>query len=290
MSEEAVMQWLSGLQGEVEYKTIDGEDCVTSIMLSAEGPGGFADPQVKSAFMWVEYSLLAHIDKFPHLQSLGFVGSCDGKWLAPLRGHKELQSLTLSFTQNLDSAGIQTLATLPKLNNLGMTGATLDDSVLREVSRLPKLETLIFGGPFSDGGVAYLRDNSRLKVLALYNLGRGKITNETLRHVGSLPNLEQFAFVSMGGDLPLTDDGLKYLAKSTRLQELMIQGDRITDAGLVHLYGLKNLKEIQVDETSVTQQGVDELKKHLPKVKVTLRTERSAKSQAAYSAPVGIQR
>jgi hypothetical protein len=50
----------------------------------------------------------------------------------------------------------------------------------------------------------------------------------------------------------LTDEGLKHLASLTA-EELTIQGDRITDAGLVHLYGLKKLKELDISQMLVTQ-------------------------------------
>jgi hypothetical protein len=293
MSEEAVMQWLNGLKGEVEYKSIDGEDCVTSIVLNEVNlgePRGF--DQFKQQIIWVEYSLLAHIDMFPHLESLGLIGvSCDGKWLAPLRGHKELQGLVLSWTQNLKPEDINAFATMPKLKSICMTGASLDDGVLREISQLPKIETLSIGGPFTDHGIESLHGNAKLTTLELYTLGGGKISDETLRHVGSLPNLEHFGIASMGGSLPaFTDEGLKYLTKCTKMKELTIPGDQITDAGLVHLYGLTGLEELNVSQTSVTQQGIDELKIRLPKAKVTSSLKNSVKAEAAKSSPTERQR
>ena len=291
MSEEAVMQWLNGLKGEVEYKTIDGEDCVTSITV---GPGEPQFPefdQLKTQIVWVEYSLLAHIEKFPHLENLVLIGaSCDGKWLAPLRGHKNLETLILSWTQNLTPEGVQILATLPKLKTLALVGATVDDGVLREISRLPKIETLQVDGPFTDAGVEQLCENKKVTGLVLFGLGHGKITNETLRHVGSLPNLEGFQIGSMGGSMELSDDGLKYLANAKKLNELAVCGQGITDAGLVHLYGLKNLKELNVSQTMVTQKGVNELKIHLPELKVMSPVKNSVKVEAAKSSPTERQR
>jgi hypothetical protein len=50
------------------------------------------------------------------------------------------------------------------------------------------------------------------------------------------------------------------------LQKLWIPGnDQITDAGLVHLKGLTNLECLDVKWTKVTEAGVKDLQKALPK-------------------------
>ena len=45
--------------------------------------------------------------------------------------------------------------------------------------------------------------------------------------------------------------------------ELLLSGRRITDAGLVHLQGLTNLKWLRLFSTEITDKGVAELKKAL---------------------------
>ncbi len=42
----------------------------------------------------------------------------------------------------------------------------------------------------------------------------------------------------------------------------------VTDAGLVHLKGLTNLRDLSVRETGVTDAGVRELRLALPKTKI----------------------
>ena len=42
----------------------------------------------------------------------------------------------------------------------------------------------------------------------------------------------------------------------------------ITDAGLVHLQGLKTLKLLTLYDTQVTSEGIAELRKHLPGCKI----------------------
>jgi hypothetical protein len=53
------------------------------------------------------------------------------------------------------------------------------------------------------------------------------------------------------------------------LETLNLQQNDITDAGLENLYGLKNLKQIQLGQTKVTKEGVEKLQAALPKAKIT---------------------
>ena len=49
---------------------------------------------------------------------------------------------------------------------------------------------------------------------------------------------------------------------------LDLYGTQVTDAGLVHLKELTNLRELYLDETQVTDAGVAELKQALPNCKI----------------------
>jgi hypothetical protein len=50
------------------------------------------------------------------------------------------------------------------------------------------------------------------------------------------------------------------------------------------------LKSLTVDDTSVTQHGIEELKKHLPELKVTSPVNESQKAEALKSSPAERQR
>jgi hypothetical protein len=49
---------------------------------------------------------------------------------------------------------------------------------------------------------------------------------------------------------------------------LDLSGTKVTDRGLVHLYGLKNLQSIVLSETKVSEQGKAALRKALPEATV----------------------
>lgn len=116
-----------------------------------------------------------------------------------------------------------------------------------------------------------------LKELTLMN--RTKITDEGLRHVAGLAELEVLAIngtnVTGDGlsylrncrklkglpmsDTPLTDAGLSHISHLQQLEWLQLNGTQITDEGLSQLSGLTNLESLQLRDTSITDRGLEHL-------------------------------
>ena len=71
---------------------------------------------------------------------------------------------------------------------------------------------------------------------SLKKLRLGYVRDETLGGITGLKNLEDLAFYS-----GLGDEGLKHVGQLTSLRELSVSNTRISDTGLKHLTGLKNL-------------------------------------------------
>jgi hypothetical protein len=59
-----------------------------------------------------------------------------------------------------------------------------------------------------------------------------------------------------------------HLGKMAGLETLDLTSTKISDAGLAHLYGLKNLKTLTVRHTEVTAAGADKLQKALPQCNI----------------------
>jgi hypothetical protein len=66
----------------------------------------------------------------------------------------------------------------------------------------------------------------------------------------------------------ISDDGLKYIQTLPHLETLDLDNVDITDAGLVYLEGLSELKWLIITQTQVTKQGVEKLRRALPKCKI----------------------
>ena len=65
-----------------------------------------------------------------------------------------------------------------------------------------------------------------------------------------------------------TDGDLPDVAKLTHLNELKLSRVAITDAGLPHLYGMKNLRVLMLVSCDVSREGVTALQKELPDCKI----------------------
>ena len=105
-------------------------------------------------------------------------------------------------------------------------------------------------------------------VVSVFLLGP-KASNAALFHCQSFSELERLTVAhtilaggkfELGGG-PVTDAGLSYISRLTKLEFLSIPTSHVTDAGLTHLSGLKNLKELRIEMTRITDDRLVHLSK-----------------------------
>ena len=105
---------------------------------------------------------------------------------------------------------------------------------------------------------------NRLKSI---QLGTHALTNDGVRHLGSLPDLTHLDLT----DCVKIDDGVfDHLAKLRSLTYLSLQYVKITDNGLAKIKTLSTLKTLFMYDTKVTADGVASLRAELPKLKVRM--------------------
>ena len=175
--------------------------------------------------------------------------------------------------------------------NLRFKEAT--DSTLAHLKAFPDLKRLFIGScPVTDEGLANLKELTHLEQLELSQGDAAqarKITDAGLVHLQECTNLKDLRLVG----IPITDAGLASLKRMTQLETLDLYGTKITDKGLAQvkgltslrqlalgnnpkmtdeglaqLKGLTNLRELDLRQTEVTDAGVEDLQKALPKVKI----------------------
>jgi internalin A len=164
------------------------------------------------------------------------------RWLVDLRGLKNLQVLNLAGRQ-ITGAGLKELAGLKDLH-LYLRGTQMTGAGLKELAGLKNLQGL--------------------------DLSYTPITDAELKELAGLKNLQGLSLESTR----ITDAGLKELAGLKNLQWLDLHNTPITDAGLKELAGLKNLQWLDLGDpwcTKVTNAGVQELRKALPKCYINTR-------------------
>lgn len=84
----------------------------------------------------------------------------------------------------------------------------------------------------------------------------GQMTDEVLEDVA---NVESITALDLGGSKSLTDDGLRHLARLSRLKHLDVSHTAITDRGLEVLRDLPGLETISLGMTRITDDGAAHL-------------------------------
>ena len=142
----------------------------------------------------------------------------------------------------LEAAQLETLANIPKLHSLKLSGIAL---------RPKAFETL-----------EILTDARDLRTLDLRNV-RG-INDQALAHLASLANLEA---LNLEDCRSVTNAGLTPLAKLKNLRTLSLRSTQVTDDGLAALSQARNLETLVLEFTRVRGPGLVHLE-HLPKLAV----------------------
>ena len=173
---------------------------------------------------------------------------------------KPLIGVNLSSTKVTD-AGLQHLKGLTKLQSLNLSRNEVSDAGLEHLKGLTSLQMLYLGGTkVTDAGLVHLKGLTSLQTLSLSHT---KVTDAGLVH------LKRLKFLGLEGCEGVTDAGLVHLKGLTGLTFLgLLKCKGVTDAGLVNLKGLTKLQTLVLQGTKVTDAGVKDLQAALPKCKI----------------------
>lgn len=241
---------------------------------------------------------LAELVRLPNLQQLEVleiggtqVGDAAMEGLSRLT---RIRQLDLGQTRISDAA-LPSLTRLGRLKYLFLYDNPITDRGLTELARSPNLRQLekleIGGTDVGDAGVESLRHCTQLTFL---NLARTRVTDAGLLHLGGLnllrililhnnrigdaglANLAQLPGLrprELGlGHTGVTDAGLAHLSKFQWLEQVGLHGNPVTDAGLKHLHGLTGLRSVDLFDTQVSADGIQQLAAALPNCEILTNT------------------
>jgi Leucine-rich repeat (LRR) protein len=195
--------------------------------------------------------------------------------LGHLRELKSLHTLNLAGCAEIGDPGLPYLAGLTALEELNLAGTKIKGDGLIALKGLTKLTKLLLPekkmltGPqlVAIAGLGNLEfincaiaepSHPRLAAVAkMTNLKQLDISGVTLtnRKLAYLKNLSALESLTLGNEGELTDRGLENLKGLTALQKLTIPNFRGTNAGLVNLRGLSNLKILKLWGPQITDLG-----------------------------------
>ena len=191
--------------------------------------------------------VLPIVARLPDLRELGLertnVTDAGLKHLQPLR---KLEYLMLTET-SIGDAGVHELRNLPQLYHLNLGGTKATDAAIADLVLMPKLTSLCLDTTrLTDRGLERL---TALKRLERLTMNATKITDDGLRHLKQFPNLWEVQLYMDG----ITDKGVKHLAEVRELRILNLQHTEVTNAALEDLAKLSKLEDLDLSVTKVSK-------------------------------------
>jgi Leucine-rich repeat (LRR) protein len=207
------------------------------------------------------------VDRLKHLTELVEIdlrgcSAVTDAGLARLKPLSKLKALRLGGYAVTD-ASLAVVKDFPKLTSLTIEDASISDAGLAELRKLP-IDDLSIARclSFGDAALAQVKNFSKLRRLSLRDTA---VTGAGMVHLAGLKSLYSLTIVRCGMD----DAGLQHLADLAELELLNLQADPgITDASIDHLRKLTSLKTLVIGQTSISDQGVAQLRAALPRCKI----------------------
>ncbi|MCA9052630.1 MAG: SUMF1/EgtB/PvdO family nonheme iron enzyme, partial [Planctomycetaceae bacterium] len=271
-----------------------GHLSIIGFKLTDEGLDNLGDlPQLKSLYLEggrQTAKSLKTIGRWTQLEHLNVQGTMfTDEHLEGLERLQQLQSIRAGHLV-MTEAQTQAFSKLPKLSFMWLMGDNLTDDTLRNVAQLPALTaftvTYAEQSQITNDGPRALAANERIVSV---NLGGTKIDDQGLAYLAERKNWEEFLLdgtqITNDGlvvlrDMPrlrtlwlsrtaIGDAGVEVIAAIPSMEVLYLRETQVTDAGLKHLEQLTGLKELYLDRTAVTPEGVTNLRKALPRCRIS---------------------
>jgi Leucine Rich repeat len=171
------------------------------------------------------------------------------------------------------------LRTQSGIRTLQLGGDTMTDKGLESIADLTNLKELVlwWATEITDAGVAHL---SPLRHLQLLDISLSRVTDEGVRSLAMLPELEE-----LGLQGKFTNKSLLYLSQAGHLKALRLHGGEceFSDEGLRHLEGLKDLRRLVLENAKVSETAKERLLKAIPGLELNLYSEKPKPAAAKRS-------
>jgi hypothetical protein len=180
----------------------------------------------------------------------------------PWQALKTVSTLRLSG-HGIDDAVLKAVAAMPAVTSVHLNDVKVTAPGLAHLQQIGRLDSvLIQKSNVSAEGVRSLAGITKLRMLTLAG---NSIGAAGFAHLATLGQLDYLNLELTG----CTDADVAALSGLTDLTHLDLGYNRaLTDAALRHLTGLRKLGGLRLYETKVTDAGVAELKKALPRLSV----------------------
>jgi hypothetical protein len=197
-----------------------------------------------------------------HAVALDAAGQMADAMLRDTSGLASIVTLNLAGSKGLTDDGLRTIATLPNLRHLDVSGTSITDDGVAILGQLPWLESVSLAMTrVTDRGVSSLTPCHRLRRLDLSHTRTGDASVRALTGKTHLAHFRSGTRLTNDGLAALHEwpvfktwqggaAGMALLNYDAEPNSLMLRG-RLTDAGLRHLRGLTGLFALNLDDRAL---------------------------------------
>ncbi len=173
------------------------------------------------------------------------------------------------------------LKDIPALQILYLPRTRVANAALAHLQAVPALRVLhLEDASVSDKGLVHL---GKIKGLEILDLERTKITDAGLVHLKSLRTLKTLRL----NGTTIGDGGVRHLVDLPNLLLLDLSRTQVTNDVLACLRSMPTLKEVCLDDSKVTKEGAEAIKKTLPGVKIVWHLPIDPSRRPVYRGPSG---
>jgi hypothetical protein len=154
-----------------------------------------------------------------------------------------------------------------KVRSIGIRTDSGVSSLLGYAKDLPDLEWVNFRrGGVSDAALDRVAELDRFPNLRSVMIEQCNVTDLALERLANWGTIEVLYLLHC---TKVTDAGVVHVARLQQLRHLHLTGIPISDAGIAHLHNTPNLRRVELSRTKVTEKGIDALCEALPDCFVT---------------------
>ena len=222
-------------------------------------------PRLEYLLLWGRFSdaAIAHLKRLPSLRTVSLnIKQFSNLGMRYLSECPRLERIGVHWMEDVTDEGLVCLKDMRTLKKLDILHSQVTDAGLVHLSRIDSLDYLMRPARITETGLHHLVGLAGLKFLWVSGSSGSTVCDKGLADLSGLQSLEELLICGNG----ITDAGMDDLVKLNRLRKLTLTASsRLTDAGLKKLTALKELESLSLDRASISISGLSFLNK-LPRL------------------------
>jgi Leucine-rich repeat (LRR) protein len=213
-------------------------------------------PRLEYLLLWGRFSDagIAHLKKLPALRTVNInIEQFGNLGMRHLSECPRLERIGVHWMENVTDEGLACLKDMPTLKKLDILHSQVTDAGLVHLSRIDSLDYLMLPGRVTETGLHHLRGLTGLKFLWVSGTSASTVGDRGLAALAGLQSLEELLIWGNG----ITDAGMDDLVKLGHLRKLTLTAfSQLTDTGLKKLTALKGLESLSLNGASISIAGL----------------------------------